>query len=231
MINTLKIYKMRIVFSMPESASKHSDTLSAVRAMILHSGLNYMPAKVNAHWPRLSYGPSVGRGQVARREYIDIYLKTSVSAEYVREQLEQSKPQGMTLLDVKRVPYSLASVQQLATAAVYVLEGDFASYTPKQTIEEWEAAARLEVVQQANNGMRLTTDIRLFVRSARTKGENKIELTLLPVEEKWINPLVCVYAWLGIEIFGPLSELTDERFKVIREGLYWQDSAKDLHLI
>lgn len=222
---------MRIVFSVSENGSKRQDTLSAVRTMILRSGLDYMPAKVNAHWPRLSYGPVVGRGQVARREYIDIYLKTSVLAEQVREQLEKSKPQGLTLLDVKRVPYSLASVQQLACAAMYVVKGDFATYTPKQMIEKWAAAARLEIVEQASNGMRFTTDIRPFVQGARSKGEKQIELILLSVEEKWINPLVCVYAWLGIEILGPQAELTDERFKVIREGLYWRDSAGDLHLI
>ena len=222
---------MRIVFNMSENGPKRQDTLNIVRNMILHSGLNYMPAKVNAHWPRLSYGPSVGRGQIARREYIDIYLKTSVSAEYVREQLEKSKPKGMVLLDVKRVPYSLASVQQLACAAIYVVEGDFATYAPKQTIEKWAAAARLEVVEQASNGMRLTTDIRPFVRSARCNGEKQMELTLLPVEGKWINPLVCIYAWLEMEILGPLTELTDEHFNVIREGLYWQDSAGNLHLI
>ena len=222
---------MRIVFSVSENGSKHQDTLSTVRAMILRSGLDYMPAKVNARWPRLSYGPSVGRGQVAQREYVDLYLKTSVSAEYVREQLEKNKPQGLVLLDVKRVPYALASVQQLSSAAVYVIEGDFAAYAPKQTIEGWGTSTRLEVVQQANNGMRVVTDIRPFVRSARCKGDHQIELTLVPVAEKWINPLVCVYAWLGIEILGQLAELTDERFNVIREGLYWQDSAGDLHLI
>lgn len=222
---------MRIVFSVSENSSKRQDTLNALRTMILHSGLDYMPAKVNARWPRLSYGPLLGRGQKARREYIDIYLKTSVSAEYAREQLEKSKPQGLNLLDVKRVPYALASVQQLAQAAIYVIKGDFAGYTPKQTIEKWATAARLEIVQQANNGMRVTTDIRPFVRSARSRGESQVELMLLPVKEKWINPLVCVYAWLGIEISSPLAELMDERFEIIREGLYWQDSAGNLHLI
>ncbi len=231
MINTSKIYKMRIVFSVSENGPKRQDILSALRTMILHSGLDYMPAKVNARWPRLSYGPLVGRGQMAQREYIDIYLKTSVSAEQVREQLEKSKPQGIVLLDVRRVPYALASVQQLASAAVYVIEGDFARYAPKQTIEKWAAATRLEVVQQADNGMRLTADVRSFVHSVRSKAERQIELTLLCIEEKWMNPLVCVYAWLGMEVLGPLAELTDERFNVIREGLYWQDNAGNLHLI
>ena len=231
MINTSKIYKMRIVFSVSENGLKRQDTFNAVRNMVLRSGLDYEPAKVNAHWPRLSVGPSVGRGQAAEREYIDIYLKTSVPVEQVREQLSKSKPQGVTILDVKRVPYALASVQQLSAAAVWRIEGNFTEYAPVQTIEEWVAAGRLEAVQQANNGMRFATDICPFVRQAHTLGENEIKLTLLSVAQKWINPLVCIYAWLGMDILGPLADLTDERFKVIREGLYWQDSAGDLHLI
>ncbi len=231
MINTSKIYKMRIVFSVSEKGPKRKDTFHAVRNMVLRSGLDYMPAKVNAHWPRLSCGPSVGSGQAAKRDYIDIYLKTSVSVARVREQLDQSKPQGITILDVKRVPYALASVQQLAMAAVWTIEGDFAAYAAAQTIEKWAAAKQLDVVQQADNGMRFTTDIRPYVHQARTLAADRVELTLLCKEQKWINPLVCIYAWLGIDILGPLAELTDERFKIIREGLYWQDSAGNLHLI
>lgn len=231
MINTSKIYKMRVVFCVSEDGPNRSETLDAVRTMVLHSGLNYMPAKTNAHWPRLSYGPLVGRGQTARREYIDIYLRKFVSVQDVRKHLEQSKPQGVHLIDVKRVPYSLASLQQLATAAVYTIEGEFASFKPKQTIEEQIAQTRFDAQQQTSNGMHFTTDLHPFVRSARSLGEQRIELTLVPVAEKWMNPLVCVYAWLGIEITGPLETLTDERFKIIREGLYWQDGAGDLHPI
>lgn len=222
---------MRVVFSVSENVSKQQDTFNAVRNTILHSGLDYMPAKVNARWPRLSSGPGVGRGQEAKREYIDIYLKTSVPVEQVREQLNKSKPQGMTILDVKRVPYALASVQQLSAAAVWIIEGDFAAFDPAQTIEKWMATGRMDAVQRASNGMRFTMDICPFVYRARALRENQIELTLLSVAQKWINPLVCIYAWLGMEIPCPPADLTDERFKVIREGLYWQDSAGDLHLI
>ncbi len=222
---------MRVVFCVSEDGPKRSETLDAVRQMVLRSGLNYMPAKTNAHWPRFSYGPLVGRGQTARREYIDIYLRQFVSVQDVRAHLEQSKPQGVHLIDVRRVPYSLASLQQLAAAAVYTIEGDFASCKPKQTIENQVAQVRLQAAHRASNGMCFMTDIRPYVRSARSIGEQRIELTLVPVAEKWMNPLVCVYAWLGIEITGPLEALTDERFKVIREGLYWQDSAGDLHPI
>ena len=231
MINTSKIYKMRVVFCVSEKAPKRLDILNAVRNMVLASGLDYVPAKVNMHWPRLSFGPFAEHGQIARREYIDIYLKTSVSAQEVRACLEHSRPPEILLIDVYRVPYSLAVLRQLATCAIYTIEGDFASFRPSQTIEEWATATHLQAVQQAANGMRLTTDIRPFVREARLLTEQRTELTLQRVEDRWINPLVCIYAWLEMDITTPFAELVDERFKVIREGLYWQDSAQNLHLI
>lgn len=221
---------MRVVFCVAKEKS-NQNTLDAVRKMILQSGLDYIPAKVNAHWPRLSYGPSIGRGQIAQREYIDIYLKTLVPVQTVQACLEHGRPQGITLLEVKRVPYSLASVPQLAAAAVYVVEGDFSANSTKNSLEDPAVCTRWEVVQQAHNGMRFTIDVSSFVRKARLLAPDRLELTLVPVSQKWPNPLLCIYAWLGIQIDGVLEDLTDERFKIIREGLYWQDSVGDLHLI
>ena len=231
MLNISKIYKMRIVFCVSQTGPARSGTLSMLRTWVLQSGLAYMPAKMNARWPRLSYGPSLGRGQTARREYVDIYLNQPASQAQVTTQLARSKPHAITLLEVRRVPYSLASVQQLAAAVVYTVAGNFAQYNPTQSLEEQVASGRLEIVQQAPNGMRLITPLLPFVRQVRSLHPGEVELTLVPMGDKWMNPLACIYAWLGIEISGPLEELTDEHFNVIREGLYWKDSADNLHLI
>lgn len=226
-----KIYKMRIVLQVLPEGPRGKDFLPAVRQMILSSKLAYVPAKINAHWPRLSYGPSIGKGQLALREYIDIYLKTSVPVQQVQESLAAHAPQGIAVLAVHRVPYALASLQQLATAAVYEIEGNFAMYAPVQTLENYVSATRLESVRRAANSMSVTVDIKPFVRQAHQLDDKRIECTLVSVEEKWMNPLILIYAWLGWEIPLPAEQLTDERFKVIRQGLYWKDSNDALHQI
>ena len=78
MINTSKIYKMRIVLRVGNWPAEIQSVFNAVRSMVLASELPVEPAKVNKNWPRLSYGPQVAVGQHAEREYLDIYLQEMI---------------------------------------------------------------------------------------------------------------------------------------------------------
>ncbi len=197
--------------------------------MIVKSRLAYARAKQNPSAPRIVYGPGVKRGQFATREYVDIYLFASVNAQKVRAKLAAAAPQGMTILEATRIPFTLAGVQQLVSVVEYEVQGDFASYHPQQTLENYVSSARLEVTQRAANGVTFTRDIKPFVRRAQTLGPQRVVLTLNRVEEKWMNPLEVISAWLQID--QPSEEEAGERFTVIRQGLYWQDSQGNLTLI
>ena len=230
MINASKIYKMRIVFHLPADAPGRADLVGTLRTWVQKSGLPFARAKQNFKVPRLAYGPSVKRGQFATREYVEIYLFTSVRAQKARERLERCKPQGLTILDAKRIPFALAGVQQLASVVVYEVQGDFASYHPQQTLENYIASSRLESTRLAANGLRLTMDMKPFVRGARMLDASRAELTLSRVDERWISPLEVISAWLG-EDFSAGENTADTRFTIIRQGLYWVDSQNNLHLI
>ena len=221
---------MRIVFRLDPELSGNVDKAELLRKVILSSGLHYARAKQQPRVPRIAYGPSLKRGQRALREYADIYLLTSVPAEEVRAKLEACKPEGLTLLQVSRVPYALAGVAQLASTAVYRVEGNFEDFSPQQTLENYVSSARLEVTCRAANGMCLTKDIKPFVLNAVTLSPQQIELTITRVGEKWISPLEVIYGWLGVEN-APAEGMADERFLITRQGLYWQDSQQNLHLI
>ena len=134
MMNTPKIYKIRVVFRWLKNQADRN-TFNAVRKMVLTAGLPFEPAKVNKNWPRLAYGPSPALGQRAEREYLDIYLQKSIAAEEVQSALEKAAPSGLELLSVRRVPYPLPSVQNLAAAARYRVEGNFSSYQPGGKLE------------------------------------------------------------------------------------------------
>lgn len=231
MINTPKIYKMRIVFRGPQKTAGTTFVFNAVRKMVLSSGLPFEKAKVNPNWPRLAYGPAPAKGQEAEREYLDIYLTEPVPAEQVRPALEQAAPAGIQLLSVQRVPYALPSVQNLAVAARYCIEGDFAAYAPAQPAETFFNAARIEIVRQAENGLTFTQNAKPFVREAQLLSPRVLHLTLACVEGKWLRPQLLLAAWLGVEI--PLQEDAPllEEFAFVREGLFWQDGAGVLHLI
>ena len=199
--------------------------------MIRKSRLPFARSKQNPKVPRIAYGPSVKRGQFATREYVDIYLFTSVSAQEARTRLEACKPQGFTFLDCQRIPFTLAGVQQLASVAEYEVQGDFTSYAPKQTLENYVSSSRLEITRPAPNGLRLTVDVKPFVREVCMLSKTCAKLTLNRVDERWLSPLELIGAWLGKETDPAGENAEQERFTIIRKGLYWQDGQNNLHLI
>lgn len=231
MINTPKIYKMRIVFRGSEEGTANSNIFNAVRNMVLASGLAFEPAKMNKNWPRLAYGPAPAFGQIAEREYLDIYLTQPVCAAQVQEALQRVKPPYIQLLSVQRVPYTLPSVQSLASVAQYRIEGDFTQYRPEETPEAFFNADRIELVRQAESGLTITVNIKPYVFGVQTLSPRALRLTLTCVEGKWMKPQIALSAWLGMNV--PLEDegFTVEGFTFIREGLFWQDSAGALHLI
>ena len=230
MIKPSKIYKMRIVFRACEKTAT-DNVFKAVREMILASGLPFEPAKMNAKWPRFSYGPSLPAHQRALREYVDVYLSTHVPAKEVKRKLEEVAPEGWEILEARRVPYALPSVQNLAAAAIFSVEGNFEDFALEQTVENYFNAPRVEVVYAGENGLTITKDIKPYVLKAKTITPRKVELTLACVDGKWIQPQEALAGLLGIEIPFAQEAWTVDGFTFTREGLYWQDSQGALHLI
>lgn len=231
MINLPKIYKMRIVFRIVKKTGGTINVFNVVRKMVLASGLPFEPAKVNANWPRLSYGPAPAQGQRAGREYLDIYLQNKVAADEVRAALEKVAPQGIEIVSVTRVPYPLPSVQNLAAAARYRLQGDFTSLENGRKLEDFVNAARVEVTRRAVNGLACVTDAKPYIVSAETTAPDEAVLTLACVQGKWVKPEWIVAAWLGIEIPAEDEGFSVDGITVTRECLLWQDSQGLFHPI
>lgn len=231
MINASKIYKMRIVFRVELEKNSNTKILNAVRNTVLASGLPWEPTNFNKHWPRLAYGPGVGEGQKALREYADIYLVSSVPVTEVQQRLQAAKPAYLQLLSVTRVPYALPSVQNLAAAAKYRIEGDFASFALEQPVEDYFNRAPVNVIYRAENGLTVTKDIHSWVLRAATVSPQAIELTLACKAGKFLPAQVALAAYLKMEVPAAAEKLTVAGFTIIREGLFWQDSEKQFHLI
>lgn len=229
-MNTPKIYKIRVVFRWLKNQADRN-TFNAVRKMVLTAGLPFEPAKVNKNWPRLAYGPSPALGQRAEREYLDIYLQKSIAAEEVQSALEKAAPSGLELLSVRRVPYPLPSVQNLAAAARYRVEGNFSSYQPRRKLEEFLSSGRVEITRRAENGLSCVKELSAHIGPCRTISPEVVSLTVLSVQGKWINPEEIIAAWLGLEVPAGEENFTVEGLTFIREGLFWQDSQEEFHLI
>ncbi len=224
MINTSKIYKMRIVFRWLENRSLSGDSAAVLRERIRQSGLHYVPAKGAADVPRVSYGPAAGRGIRAEREYADIYLKDNVPVHELRDALSDPAS-GLDVLEVTRVPCAFASVQYLASVAKYRIEGDWEAFPPHPRAEDYFNAPQVRITRVSDNGMNVVWDVKPHIVGVETFATQSIRLTLQCIEGKWTNLQELVAAWLGTTP----TELSG--IQIIREGLYWQDSAGELHLI
>ena len=231
MINTPKIYKMRIVFCW---LTKPADTtvFNAVRKMVLSSGLPYAPAKINKNWPRFAYGPAPAQGQQAEREYVDIYLQEPCSASKVQQSLQQAAPEGLTLLQVKRVPYPLPSVQNLAAAVRYRVKGDFSSWMDSgRRIESWAKTGKMTVTLHGENAMVYQKDITPFLLEAKTVSPQEVTFTLAQTESQHIAPQWVIAAWWGREIAPQADAFAEEELVFIRKEICWRDSQGELHPI
>ena len=233
MINTPKIYKMRIEFRLVQEVpadSKH--VLNAVRNMILASGLPFTPAQVNNRWPRFAYGPAPATGQRAEREYVDIYLRESCSEETVRQALVQVAPEGLEILHVRRVPYALPSVQKLAAAASYRVYGDASQLAELgRKLQESMQAKSLVVNLRNPDGELRQKELAPGLQAVCCVAPDEVELILVPLSGLWVLPQWYVAAALGVEV-----PTQDEKFFIaglsfVRKTIFWRDSQGELHPI
>lgn len=221
---------MRIVLCEDITQPESRNTFNAVRKMVLRSGLPVEPAKVNKNWPRLSYGPTVAQGQRAQREYLDIYLQEFVPVADVKQRLEAVAPAGLHILTVERVPYPLPSVQNLAAAARYLVQGDFSRFNVSG--QEWETfvrADRILITRRAENGLTVTLDGAPYLVDTSVLAPNEILCTLQCVQGKWLRPEWLIAAWLGLEIPAQSDAFVLEGICCTRQCLLWRDSQGQLH--
>ena len=232
MINSPKIYKMRIVFCWTDGQAEHPHALRGIKRMVLDSGLPYEPSKFVKSLPRLAYGPAPAKGQRAEREYLDIYLLERRSEEEVRAALLQTAPEGFTILQLARVPYALPSVQNLMAAVRYRVKGDFsACMLPGRKLEDWNGMSHLTVTVQALNGITHEKNLTAGLLASRVLGPQEIELTLVPMSGLWIRPQWFIAAWLGITVPAQDENFTVEGLDFIRQELYWRDTQGVYHEI
>lgn len=214
---------MRIVFRWAGNNFQNQDERDILRRQLKKSGLAYVPVKEKPGSVRISYGPSLGQNMRAEREYADLYFWQPVGEAELRERLSDEKA-GLEIIEAYRVPYNFASIQNLAVAAAYRVEGDFSAYAPVVPAELYFNAPQLKMTRQADNGMRFTWDAKPFIRSVQNLNPHGLRFVLQCVAEKWISPQELIAAWLQVE-----EQQLSTTFQFIREGLFWQDTSGAFH--
>ena len=220
---------MRVVFSV-KGLWDHKRIFNALREMVLASGLPFEPAKVNKNWPRLAYGPALGYGQYSLAEVADLYFSAPVKAADAQAALSKSAPDGICVLRVRRVPYALPSVANLADVMQYGVQGNFEQYAPRRAAEDFFAAKHIYVSVQTVSGMTVQQDLKPFLLQARARQKDTLELLLQRCDGKTAKPEHLIAAWLGVAVPAE-AEFTLDDIKFTRQALYWRDSVGNLHAI
>ena len=220
---------MRIAFTVADGWD-HKRIFSALREMILASGLPFEPAKVNKNWPRLAYGPVLGYKQYSLGEIADLYFVAPVKEAEAQAALSKSAPDGVCILRVQRVPYALPSVSNLAEVMQYRVQGDFSLYTPACGAEEFFRKKHIYVTVIADSGMSMQQDLKPFILQVEQPQPDQVELLLQKQGDKTTKPEYAVAAWLNVEV-PAAQEFTLPEFKFTREKLYWRDGVGELHAL
>lgn len=224
-----KIYKMRIAFTV-EGVWDHKRIFSALREMILASGLPFEPAKVNKNWPRLAYGPALGYKQYSLGELADLYFTAPVTPADAQAALVKAAPSGVRVLRVRRIPYALPSVSNLAEVMQYGVEGDFSFYAPALSAEKFFRGKHIYVTVEATSGMSLQQDLKPFILRVEQPQLDKVTLLLQRSGDKSAKPEHVIAAWLQVPVPAE-AEFTLDKLKFTREKLYWRDSQTVLHAL
>ena len=220
---------MRVGFSVA-GCPDHKRIMTILREMVLRSGLPFEPAKVNKSWPRLAYGPALGYKQYSLGEVADLYFSAPVKETDAQAALVKSALDGVRVLCVRRVPYALPSVMNLAEVMQYSVQGDFSFYTPANCAEEFFRKQHIYVSVVADSGMSLQRDLKPFILSVTQPQPDKLELLLQKHADKMAKPEHVIAAWLNIPV-PAAEEFTLSELKFTREKLYWRDGEGKLHAI
>jgi len=224
-----KIYKMRIVFTVADNWD-HKHIMTILRELVLRSGLPFEPAKVNKNWPRLAYSPVLGYKQYSLGEVADLYFSAPVMEADAQAAFVKSAPDGVRVLRVRRVPYALPSVMSLAEVMKYSVGGNFSSYAPAQSAEQFFRGKHIYVSEEAPNGLVLQRDLKPFILQAAQPQPDQVELWLQRCADKTVKPEYVIAAWLNVQV-PAAEEFTLPDLTFTREGLYWRDSQGNLHAI
>lgn len=224
---------MRIEFRwVSASPADPKQVLNAVRKMILASGLPFTPAQVNNRWPRFAYGPAPAAGERAEREYVDIYLRESCSEEMVHQALVKAAPNGLEILQVRRVPYALPSVQKLAAAVSCRVYGEASQIAELgQKLQGSMQAQNLLVSLRNPDGELRQKELAPGLQAVHLVAPDEVELLLVPLSGLWVLPQWYVAAALGLEVPTQDEKFFIEGLSFVRKTIFWRDSQGELHPI
>ncbi|HZU11257.1 MAG TPA: TIGR03936 family radical SAM-associated protein [Chloroflexota bacterium] len=171
--------RLRILFRKGREARflSHLDLLSTLQYSLRRAALPLELSEGFNPRPRMSLAAPLGVGHIGEREILEITLRDRVEQAGVRELLQRSVPDGITILEVEEMPAGRhPAAAELRSARFRIrcglvpgLEQRLRDLMSRQTIE----------IEEDHGGRIRRRDIRPLILSASVDGEDlHVELAL-----------------------------------------------------
>ncbi|MFW6022149.1 MAG: TIGR03936 family radical SAM-associated protein [Halanaerobiaceae bacterium] len=166
----------------------------------------------------LSLSQPLKVGMVGRGEYFDLELSEDISPKDFIKSVNQKMPEGIKILEAKKVPENIKSLMAVINTAVYVYDIKLTenAHSEKELIQKFLKKENIEIIRHRRNKKDKKLDIRPLIHDAEKFDEGK-----------WAFRVQCGSAGnlRAEEVIRALSNYYDE-FKYIplinieREGLF-----------
>lgn len=209
------IFKYRVTLSKSGNSISHHEKRRMLRDAIVSSGLKYAQ---NKNQPKFSLGPGAHEEEASNCEYADICLLEDTNVEIIKQKLAPYITGGFKIEEIKEVPYTICSVEALASYARYILKGVTADTDKVLNC----ARAECEVIH--DNGMRELLNIRPFIHSINKINGDEVELIIKLDVLRSIGLVQMLTKLPGLEV-------DERRFSALRSSLLWESTDGSLKAV
>ncbi len=191
------------------------DMMRTIERALRRCGFRLRPREGFRTNVKLSFPISLPLGFEAEREVFQVDLGEEVSAEELAAALQAELPEGLTIVEVRRVgPYE--RVRLLATVYEFPVPPDRLAQVAAK-VREWEKSASIPVAWARKSGLR-HFDLRRDLRLMRLNG-NRLRFEISHQRDPTVRP-VEVLEWLGV------ADLLQEGLVVVRTDVVLADEVE-----
>ena len=119
----MSMFEYRVCFAKENKLKflSHLELIRATLRSLRRAGLEMVYSEGFHPHPKLSFGPALAVGVSSSREYFDLQLVRDVTPEAFKARLNEALPEGLTILDVKRITHHVKPLNAMINRASYSL--------------------------------------------------------------------------------------------------------------
>lgn len=210
-------YRYRLRFSKTPCEAEDMGFLSgqySLRSFLIKT----LPLSQTGKRARFSFGPALPRGYHSECEYVDVWLKESVSMENLYKMLS-FPPEGFHFMKAERIPIFFPSVISIDNVEEYDIELETIDEKLKKLFVENSKAVSLKLKYPHEEGEDEIVDIINWLEKAYIDCD-VLRIFVRRLNGKTLRPEIILKGLIGEE---------PKIRKILKKNIYWRDSLGGLN--